>query len=183
MTVAKQFTESSIEPAPKEASPFPADLVMLFPRAYYAFLGLLEAHLEQAGLHQKIRPGMGQVLFRLYERDDRIIKDLAESTLLAHATLTGLLRRMEKSGLVACRSCPDDGRAVRVRLTSKARALQPRLRAFHAQLAAEVESGLSPGDVAAAKRILSTVLHNMRAAESRLRPAPPLTPSRPARRR
>src|SRR5882757_7455347 len=93
------------------------ELPLYLPRVFYAFLGVVERKLEETQLSQHLQPGMGHVLLRLYEGDNCIIKDISHSTHMANGTLTGLLKRMEKGGLVSCRRCPEDGRAVRVVLT------------------------------------------------------------------
>ena len=45
-------------------------------RAYYAYVGLLERVLANHDLDGHLRPGMGHVLFALFEQDDCIIRDL-----------------------------------------------------------------------------------------------------------
>src|SRR5882724_151715 len=102
------------------------DLPLYLPRVFYAFLGVVERKLAETGLSRHLQPGMGHVLLRLYEGDNCIIKDISRSTHIANGTLTGLLKRMEKSGLVQCRRCAEDGRAVRVVLTPLGRSLEPR---------------------------------------------------------
>src|SRR5437899_1842084 len=101
------------------------DLPLYLPRVFYAFLGVVERKLEQTGLSRHLQPGMGHVLLRLYEGDNCIIKDISHSTHIANGTLTGLLKRMEEGGLVQCRRCLEDGRAVRVVLTPLGRSLEP----------------------------------------------------------
>ncbi len=64
-------------------------------RAYFAYVGLLERVLVEQKLDHVLRPGMGVVLFALYEKDRVSIKELAESSQLACSTLTGVLQRME----------------------------------------------------------------------------------------
>jgi DNA-binding MarR family transcriptional regulator len=145
-------------------------LPLYLPRVFYAFLGVLERKLEETQLDRHLQPGMGHVLLRLYEGDNCIIKEIAQSTHMANATLTGLLRRMERNGLVRCRRCAEDGRAVRVSLTALGRALEPRLRDFHRQIAAIVEQGLAPEEVRLARSILGRILGSLRRAEEALRP-------------
>src|SRR5580698_7078261 len=74
-------------------------------RAYYNYVGLVERRLADAALDKHISPGMGHVLFALFERDGRIIKDLAAQVKLSYSTMTGLLSRMERAGLIECRKC------------------------------------------------------------------------------
>src|SRR5262249_12907650 len=93
-------------------------------RAYYNYLGLLERVLAETKMDRHVRPGMGHILFALFEQDDRVIKDIGARVQLSSSTLSGLLARMEKAGLVATRRDEADGRAVRVRLTARGRAVE-----------------------------------------------------------
>lgn len=147
------------------------DLPLYLPRLFYAFLGVVERKLEEAKLSGYLQPGMGHVLLRLYEGDDCIIKDIARDTRIANGTLTGLLKRMEKNGLIECRRCLEDGRAVRVVLTPLGRSLEPRLRDFHRQIIGIVEQGMTPGETHAAKGLLNRMLQSLRAAEETMRNA------------
>ncbi len=58
------------------------------------------------------------VLVALWNADDVLIKDLAATLRLDHATLTPLLRRLEDRGLLSRVRSTEDGRAVRVALTA-----------------------------------------------------------------
>jgi hypothetical protein len=84
-------------------------------------------------------------------------------------TLSGLVARMEKMGLIERRQCPDDGRAQRVRLTRKARAIEPNLRARHSEAMAVLQAGLTDGEVAQLTALLRRVLENLRANEDTMR--------------
>ena len=134
-------------------------------RAYYNYKLLLERSLRGLGLDRLVSPGMGHLLFALFEEDDCIIRDLAEKTRLSFPTLTQMLRKMEASGLVRSRRDPDDGRAVRIRLTPLGRSIEPRCRKVLARLNAVLESGLSRNDVVRSKKALARMIENMRRDE------------------
>lgn len=93
-------------------------------RAHYAYVGWLERLLAQRGLEKHLRPGMGPVLCALYREDDLSIKQIAAQTQLSLSTLTGMLQRMERAGLIKRRRDQQDGRVVRVRLSRLARSLE-----------------------------------------------------------
>ena len=59
-------------------------------RAYYTYVGLRERVLKDMGLDQHIRPGMGNVLFALFEHDDQTISEVAQRLKLAKSTMTGI---------------------------------------------------------------------------------------------
>lgn len=123
-------------------------------RAFYAYVGRLEIELDDHGLGDVLAPGMGPILFTLFEEDNRSIKAIAARTQLSSSTLTGLLKRMEKADLVERRRDETDGRVVRVRLTPHARALQPRCQAVLKKFDALVAQTLTPDEVLQAKDLL-----------------------------
>ena len=67
------------------------------------------------------------LLTALYEEDDISISALAQKVALDKATLTGLIDRMERDGLVIRQVSPEDRRSVQVRLTPKAEKLRKTL--------------------------------------------------------
>ncbi|MBI5440411.1 MAG: MarR family transcriptional regulator [Deltaproteobacteria bacterium] len=73
------------------------------------------------------------LLIALYECDGVPVTALAEKVALDKSTLTGLLDRMERDGLVERTAAPGDRRALRIRLSAKAQALRPELTAIYEQ--------------------------------------------------
>ena len=66
----------------------------------------------------------GRILYVLWQGDGLTISQLSVQTSLANTTLTSMLDRMEQSGLIQREPSPSDRRALLIRLTDKARALQ-----------------------------------------------------------
>src|SRR5262245_53441573 len=130
-------------------------------RAFYAYVGYLERLLEELGLDKHLRPGMGHVLFALFEGDDVIIKDLVRRTHLAPSTLGRALREMERAGLLCRRKCGVDGRAVRIQLTPLARSLEERCYEAARRLKEASEAGLSRQEVQAVKAGLARIIQNL----------------------
>lgn len=141
------------------------DLPFHLPRIFYAFLGFVERRLKATGLDKHLRPGMPTILFALYEEDDCILKSLKERVLLAHNTLSTLLRRMEGAGLVTCRPCAEDGRATRVSLTKLGRSLRQPLLEFHQGVTATLEQEFSEGESSALKSLLARLWESIRRDE------------------
>lgn len=90
------------------------------------------------------RPILGQlgltypqylVLVVLGARDEMLIKDVGRELRLDHATLSPLLRRLERDGLLTRRRSADDERAVVVALTDEGRALHARFGDVHCRIA------------------------------------------------
>ncbi len=73
------------------------------------------------------------LLIALYEEDGIPISRLGEKAALDRSSLTGILDRMERDGLVERVASPEDRRSVLVRLTPKARALEGELRRIYEQ--------------------------------------------------
>jgi DNA-binding MarR family transcriptional regulator len=137
-------------------------------RAYYAYVGLAERILVEAGLDRLIQPGMGHVLFALYEEDGRTIKEIAARSQLAGSTLTGLLTRMEKAGLVERSRDADDARLVRVCLTATARKLEAKCLAMVRQVTQIAHQGVGSQNVSRTKSLLQNLTAAFREEERRL---------------
>lgn len=114
-------------------------LGFLLGRAYYSYIGLLQRSLDQAGLSEHVKPGMGSLLFALFREDCRTMTAVAEELQVAKSTMTGMVARMRGAGLVVVETDATDARAVQLKLTPLAHALQPRCQ----QLAARMESRLT----------------------------------------
>ncbi|SDP86612.1 MarR family winged helix-turn-helix transcriptional regulator [Lentzea jiangxiensis] len=64
------------------------------------------------------------VMLLLWERDSRPIRELVRELDLEYSTLSPLIKRLEKSGLLLRVTHPDDERSVLVQLTDKGRDLR-----------------------------------------------------------
>lgn len=142
------------------------DLPFLIVGVSLGFHALIRRLHASSGLRDDVAVGMGSIFFALCENDGCIMKDLTARLKMPKGTLSGLVVRMEKMGLVERWQCPDDGRAQRVRLTRKARKLEPNLRERHQRAMSILQAGLKPGDVAELTRLLSRLLANLRTDEA-----------------
>ena len=75
------------------------------------------------------------VLVVLGAHDEMLIKDVGRELRLDHATLSPLLRRLERDGLLTRRRSADDERAVVVALTDDGRAVHARFGEVHCRIA------------------------------------------------
>lgn len=75
------------------------------------------------------------VLVVLGAHDEMLIKDVGRELRLDHATLSPLLRRLERDGLLTRRRSADDERAVVVALTDAGRAVHARFGEVHCRIA------------------------------------------------
>jgi DNA-binding MarR family transcriptional regulator len=111
---------------------------MLMRGAYLSFHRRAQAHFGQRG----ITADQYVVLAALAEQDDLTQKDLARRTYSDANTLTAMLNRLEQKGLVERQACDRDGRARRVHLTRRGRALERILQAHAAPLHSSLEKSL-----------------------------------------
>ena len=96
---------------------FEQSLPMLLLRAREAVMQHFRPLLAEHGLTEQ----QWRVIRALWEENGLEAKDLAARTLMLQPSMTGVLDRLERDGLVERRASPDDGRKVIVRLTRKAR--------------------------------------------------------------
>lgn len=80
------------------------------------------------------------VMMVLWEQDDLMVSALGQRLMLDSGTLTPLLKRMEKGGLVHRRRDPADERRVRISLTESGQALGVRAAEGHHALRCKISA-------------------------------------------
>lgn len=168
MTTSRKAKEQARASAPGEQALEVNELIWDLGRAYYAYVGLVERVLVEHQLDRLLRPGMGLILFALFEQDGRTIKELAARSQLACSTLTGLLKRMEKAGLLVRTRDSEDARLVRVNLTQIGRELEPKCRVMARRMAEIARGGVGSQNISQAKSLLQGLTAAFRAEEQRL---------------
>ena len=88
-------------------------------RAYQAFAAYDAAGYQDSGLTVP----QADVIFSLGNTDGMTLGEIGEKTLITKGTLTGVIDRLEKKGLVRRVQCPEDRRCTRVTLTQKGKAV------------------------------------------------------------
>ena len=83
----------------------------------------MDARLRPEGLHC----GQDAFLMRLSEEEDLTQTELGERLGVEPPTVSKMIRRVEKQGLVERTEDPDDARVMRTRLTEEGRAKQARI--------------------------------------------------------
>ena len=114
--------------------PTAMSLSQSFSESYVLFQEMLRAVLAERGLSGRVQPGTGPVLFALHREDDRTISDVGDGLGLARSTMTSVIARLEKGGLVTSRRDPEDGRAKRLKLTVKGRKVLEEMLGVAAQM-------------------------------------------------
>ncbi len=109
--------------------------------------------LSKHGLDAHLRPGMGNTLFALFRNDGLSVSALAAEAGLALATVSEVIKRMEKAGIVRRERPARDARVSLIHLTELGRGLEGRCRKLNSELVKIMTAGL-PDDHAR-----MTVLH------------------------
>ncbi|MFI9273145.1 MarR family winged helix-turn-helix transcriptional regulator [Kitasatospora sp. NPDC052896] len=102
------------------------------------------------------------VMLVLWEHGEASIKDIGSALRLDYGTLTPLIKRLERSGLLERRRLPEDERTVRVTLTTDGTALKGRAQAVPAAIGNAM--GLDPVDFDQAMRLLRQLTANVTAS-------------------
>lgn len=104
----------------------------------------------------------GHILYVLWQQDGISLRELANKTGLAATTLTSMVDRMEKAGLV-CR-VPDkkDRRKTLLALTEKAKSLEKDYMLVSANMSDIFYEGFSEGEIRQCEAMLTRILENMK---------------------
>ena len=103
----------------------------------------------------------GRILYVLWQGDGLTISQISAQTSLANTTLTSMLDRMEQSGLIRREVSPTDRRALLIRLTDKAKALQQDYDRISQQMNELYYLGFSEDEVRQFEGYLQRVLDNL----------------------
>jgi DNA-binding MarR family transcriptional regulator len=124
-------------PTPKHAARAAAvsreDLGFLLAKATQRWNELLAERFAAAGFTE-VRPSYGSALLPLYEQDGLRMGELARRAHLSKQTMTELIRRLERDGLIERRPDPSDARASLIFLTARSRRFEPVVAAVLAEL-------------------------------------------------
>jgi DNA-binding MarR family transcriptional regulator len=103
---------------------------------------------------------MDEVLGKFGNKEGMKLTDLGRCAGVEPSTITGLVDRMERDGLVYRMPVYGDRRAQQAVLTDKARAIQTSVRSALDALDKEIFAGFSPTDLENAKQILRKIIEN-----------------------
>jgi DNA-binding MarR family transcriptional regulator len=132
-----------------------AETVLGFARALRARHGeLLAAH----GLH----PGQDALLLLVWDTPGLRQADLARRLDVEPPTVTRMVRRMERSGLLERRKDPDDARAVRIHPTQRSRLLELMVRRSWSDLDALLLGALGADDAERLRRLTARATTRLR---------------------
>ncbi|MCL4540245.1 MAG: MarR family transcriptional regulator [Bacteroidetes bacterium] len=131
----------------------------LISRATLVVTSALREGLASAGVGG-VKPAYLGALFVLWKEDGLKVVDLGRRSGLETSSMTGLIDRMERDGLVERRDDANDRRVQRINLTEKGRqVMQPALDAVD-RILATVFEGIPDEDLSKATDVLKRVLAN-----------------------
>ena len=110
----------------------------------------------------KVRPAYIGVLMSLWREDGLIVTELGRRAGLEPSTMTGLIDRMERDGLVIRSADPGDRRAHRIELTAAGRKAKRPVTTVVDRALKKALDGVSPDELAQVKDVLRRVLVNAR---------------------
>lgn len=108
-----------------------------------------------------VTPPQWGVLVALWEQDGLSLSELAHRSFFDGPTMTGIVDRLEKAGLVERRRDNADRRVISVYLTEQGRALQSILPDLSDDANREAITGLSDAQIAEFVRTLRRVIANL----------------------
>ena len=116
--------------------------------------------LADAGV-TSVRPAYLGVLLCLWAEDGGKTVELARCARLEPSTMTGLLDRMERDGLISREPDPNDRRAYRIFLTDAGREVKAPVQGITQKVLDSVFSGIGEEDLAGTMKVLQQVLVNV----------------------
>jgi len=109
---------------------------------------------------KNIRPAYLGVLMSLWKEDGLKVVDLGKKAGLEPSTMTGLLDRMERDGLLRRAADPKDRRALRIYLTEKALDSQESVMKVVNKVLDKMFENISDEDIETTTNVLMKVLEN-----------------------
>ncbi|NKB81388.1 MAG: MarR family transcriptional regulator [Nitrospirales bacterium] len=132
-------------------------LVRPLVEAYLAFFRVASRHIESLGL----TPSQFDVIVELGGTHGLTCIELSRATLVTKGTLTGVLDRLEKKGLLKREQIKGDRRAIKIRLTPQGETLFQKVFPAHAAFIRPFfEHALTQEEVKQMKRLLGRLREN-----------------------
>ena len=121
---------------------------------------VFDALLRQSGVFA-FNGAQGRILYVLWQEDSLPIVELSKRTSLAKTTLTGMLDRMEESGILVRVYDEYDRRMIRIVLTPKAKELSEKYLEVSQRMTALFYKGFEEEEISAFERTLARILENL----------------------
>ena len=110
----------------------------------------------------EVSMGFIGALLSLYEADGQTLSELSEAVSLEKSTMTGLIDRMVKAGLVTRESDASDRRVLRVWLTPQGKEVQSGVDKVLAQAYKDLTRGMADKEIDKIEKTLAHLIDNAR---------------------
>lgn len=131
----------------------------LISRVSLVVTSALKKGFADAGV-EKVRPAYLCVMMSLWEEDGLKVIELGKKAGLEPSSMTGLLDRMERDGLVCRTMDPRDRRVLRIYLNETGQKVRDPILKVIDDVLADVFAGISKEDISHTKNLLRHVLAN-----------------------
>ena len=130
-------------------------LIYLITRAQHSLMTHLKQELNAKG--NTITPAQAGILF-LLRKKDHTMTNLSRTLSIDNSAITGLVDRLEKSGLAKRTANPDDRRTYLIQITGKGKAAIDEAYVTIKKVNEEIKSGFSVSEIETFKRVLDGIL-------------------------
>ena len=118
----------------------------------------LRTHLGNVMMKENVRvtPAQAGILFLLAEKNGRTMSELSRLLSIDNSTITGLVDRLEKAGLVRRDASPHDRRASHVYVSPEGMQEMKKARSVVGRVNREIKDGFTPEELASFKKVLQS---------------------------
>jgi DNA-binding MarR family transcriptional regulator len=125
----------------------------------------LRTHLGNVMMKENVRvtPAQAGILFLLAEKNGRTMSELSRLLSIDNSTITGLVDRLEKAGLVRRDASPHDRRASHVYVSPEGMQEMKKARNVVGRVNREIKGGFTPEELASFKKVLQSFFQKFNA--------------------
>jgi DNA-binding MarR family transcriptional regulator len=125
----------------------------------------LRTHLGNVMMKENVRvtPAQAGILFLLAEKNGRTMSELSRLLSIDNSTITGLVDRLEKAGLVRRDASPHDRRASHVYVSPEGMQEMKKARSVVGRVNREIKGGFTPEELASFKKVLQSFFQKFNA--------------------
>ena len=130
-------------------------LIYLLFKAQTKLQNYLRSELSSAGV--KVTAVQAGILFLLKQKDGRTMTELSQVISTDNSAMTGLVDRLEKSGLIVRKAAPNDRRAYLIHVTPEGLEEVEKAKAIIRRVNGQIKEGFSEEEINAFKKVLGSI--------------------------
>jgi DNA-binding MarR family transcriptional regulator len=130
-------------------------LIYLLFKSQTKLQSYLRSELTSAGV--KVTAVQAGILFLLKQKDGRTMTELSQVISTDNSAVTGLVDRLEKSGLIVRKAAPNDRRAYLIHVTPEGLEEVEKAKAIIRRVNGEIKEGFSEEEINAFKKVLGSI--------------------------